>query len=179
MVCTIEFPLDNPDIINNGLCRFCPFQVPINVDGIKVLQTHYTADHPVSEVKNDDPQMGMIVQKRNNLPDITVGIYDVGKCLQQDCRYTKTDKKNLKAKNLQCPSLKVLQTGKNLKFWKKDHGLEEDDFNLKNNRIYACLDHSVTESIPKSKEENRREQNIRRNLFARFGWFANEMKCFQ
>ena len=91
MVCNIKFPLENPDIINNGLCRFCPFQVPNNDDGIKGLQTHYTADHPVFEAKNANLQMPMILQKQNNLLNITVGIYEVGKCIQQDCRFTKTD----------------------------------------------------------------------------------------
>ena len=97
----------------------CPFVKEINkVNEIKVLQSHYNTSHEFKSIQHPNPELSEVVQVQNLLDPkptvITVGIFEVGKCLQQDCYLTKEDKKRLKASNLQYPSLKVFSNWQKL-----------------------------------------------------------------
>ena len=169
--CQFEFPMDNLDIINNGNCRLCPFvQEPSYINDVKVLQTHYETSHKVKLIQHaNNPEMSTVIQEENSLDPNTkfviIGIYEVGKCIQQDCWYAKKDKKSLKANNLQVPALKVLQTGKNLKFWKADHGLKEDDFKV--HPSFACIFHALKSD--KASRAGGNETTLLQRLFYTYG----------
>lgn len=89
------------------------------------------------------------------------------KCLQQDCYQAKQERKLAKSGALENPCLRILQSGKNLKFWKNNGKLEQVD--LDNYPVFACLIHSLQADC-RLKEARRTEQTLIIKLTNEFGF---------
>ena len=65
-MCRFEFPLANPDVINDGKCRICKFRiknkVPSCENDVKELQNHYTKHHNVKLHDFENPNFANISQ---------------------------------------------------------------------------------------------------------------------
>jgi uncharacterized protein YukE len=172
----LEFPLNNKAIINDGLCKICPFFVDIDKEiDVKQLQEHYKTLHNVIHIQTENPLDQIFVQETNSLdenlntpPFTTVAIFNTERCIQMDCFQAKAERAHKKKTGSWAPSIKLLQTPKNLKFWNNRHLLQASDFNK--HSVYACDDHACFEvgSLRKAEKEKIYELTLQYGLMYSF-----------